>query len=120
MDGTQRKVLVSSNLGVPNGIYYDHKRQEICWGDAQTKRIECCSKDGSNRRVVLQAADIYPFDLTEVGSNIYWTDWSKKALQQVDKDGVQGEPIPLSIGGNGRVYGLVAVKNQCPQGNILS
>lgn len=34
----------------------------------------------------------------------------------MDKDGVQGEPIPLSIGGNGRVYGMTAVKNQCPQG----
>ena len=77
MDGSHRKVIVSEDLGVPNGIYFDQKRQEVCWGDAKTKKIECVEKDGSNRRIVTQINQIYPFDLTEVRSNIYWSDWSK-------------------------------------------
>ena len=77
MDGTHRRVIVSDYLGVPNGLYFDQKRQEICWGDAKTKRIECVEKDGSNRRVVTQINQMYPFDLAEVRSNIYWSDWSK-------------------------------------------
>lgn len=77
MDGTHRKVIVSQDLGVPNGLYYDQKRQEICWGDAKTKKIECVEKDGSNRRLVTQIGQMYPFDLTEMRSNIYWSDWSK-------------------------------------------
>lgn len=77
MDGTHRKVIVSNDLGVPNGLYFDHKRQELCWGDAKTKKIECSEKDGSNRRIVTQINSMYPFDLTEVRSNIYWSDWSK-------------------------------------------
>lgn len=27
-----------------------------------------------------------------------------------------GQPIKLSIGGSGRVYGILAVKNMCPRG----
>ncbi len=119
MDGTMRRVIVSSDLGLPNSIYYDHKRQEVCWVDAQTKRIECCGKDGSRRRVVTQMSQMYPFDLTEVRSDIYWTDWTKKEIQSVDKDGVAGETIPLSVGGNGRVYGIIAVKDQCPRGLFI-
>ena len=119
MDGTQRKTIVSTGLGVPNGLYFDSKRQEICWGDAKTKKIECCSKDGSNRRVIMKMNEIYPFDLTEMKSNIYWSDWSKKGIQNVDKDGIIGETLPLSIGGNGRVYGIAAVKDKCPIGNIF-
>jgi nidogen (entactin) len=120
MDGTQRKIIIHNDLGVPNGLYFDQKRQEICWGDAKTKRIECCAKDGSNRRIVTQMSQMYPFDLTEVRSNIYWSDWSNKDIQNVDKDGILNVPIKLSTGGNGRVYGIVAVKNNCQKGMFLT
>lgn len=40
----------------------------------------------------------------------------RKEIQNVDKDGVLGQPIKLSIGGNGRVYGIAAVRNTCPRG----
>jgi hypothetical protein len=77
MDGTHRKVIVQEDLGVPNGLYFDYKRQEICWGDAKLKQIECAQKDGSFRRVVTKIGNMYPFDLTDAKSNIYWSDWSK-------------------------------------------
>ena len=41
---------------------------------------------------------------------------NRKEIAVVDKDGVLGQPIKLSMGGNGRVYGIVAVKNSCPRG----
>ena len=77
MDGTHRVVLVSEGLGLPNGLYYDHRRREVCWGDAKVKRIECIGRDGRNRRNVTSDSNMYPFDITEVGTNIYWSDWSK-------------------------------------------
>ena len=40
-----------------------------------------------------------------------------KEIQNVDKDGVSGQPLKLSIGGNGRVYGIVAIRNACSRGN---
>lgn len=45
----------------------------------------------------------------------FWS-FNRKEIPNVDKDGVLGQPIKLAPGGNGRVYGIVAVKNQCQRG----
>lgn len=37
MDGTGRKVLVDTDLGLPNGLTYDYYRQQLCWADAGTQ-----------------------------------------------------------------------------------
>lgn len=41
----------------------------------------------------------------------------RKAIQNVDKDGNVGMPIQLAPGGNGRIYGVAAVKNSCQKGS---
>ena len=76
MDGSERKVLVSDKLGLPNGLYYDHHRRELCWGDAKMKTIECVRDDGSNRRVLLTDQTTMIFGLTDGLQYAYWTDWS--------------------------------------------
>jgi hypothetical protein len=77
MDGSHRTTIVSDNLGLPNGLYYDHRRFEVCWADAKTKRIECVQRDGGARRNVTSINDMHPFDIAQIGSNIYWSDWSR-------------------------------------------
>ena len=76
MDGSERKVLVSDKLGLPNGLYYDHHRRELCWGDAKMKTIECVRDDGSNRRVLLTDQTTMIFGLSDGLQYAYWTDWS--------------------------------------------
>ena len=34
MDGSDRKVFVDTDLGLPNGLTMDYATQQICWGDA--------------------------------------------------------------------------------------
>uniref|UniRef100_A0AAQ4QIE9 Nidogen 1b n=1 Tax=Gasterosteus aculeatus aculeatus TaxID=481459 RepID=A0AAQ4QIE9_GASAC len=34
MDGTDRSVLVKDDLGLPNGLTFDHEGQQLCWADA--------------------------------------------------------------------------------------
>lgn len=34
MDGTERSVFVETELGLPNGLTFDHQTQHVCWGDA--------------------------------------------------------------------------------------
>lgn len=34
MDGTDRAVLVKDDLGLPNGLTFDHDNQQLCWADA--------------------------------------------------------------------------------------
>lgn len=77
MDGTHRIVIVKDNIGIPNGLYYDLRRREVCWADAKTKRIECVGRDGSGRRNVTHVAQMHPFDIAEIGSQIYWSDWTR-------------------------------------------
>ncbi|KAJ8874700.1 hypothetical protein PR048_025566 [Dryococelus australis] len=40
MDGSERMLLASTNLGWPNGITLDLKRSKIYWCDAKTDKIE--------------------------------------------------------------------------------
>jgi hypothetical protein len=76
MDGSERKVLVSDKLGLPNVLYYDHHRRELCWGDAKMKTIECVRDDGSNRRIILTDQTTMIFGLADGLQYVYWTDWS--------------------------------------------
>lgn len=34
MDGSDRRILVSDGLKLPNGLTFDFYRREICWADA--------------------------------------------------------------------------------------
>ena len=33
MDGTDRKIFVDTDLGLPNGLSLDLYMQQVCWGD---------------------------------------------------------------------------------------
>ncbi|UYV80529.1 NID1 [Cordylochernes scorpioides] len=126
MDGTERQVLASTEMGLPNMVAVDLMRDDICWTDAAMftylfaygvvglNKIECMALDGSRRRVVYTPA-AYPFGLTIVGSYVYWTDWTKDFIQRVDKNGGEVERLELPLGGNGKLFGLVAAPAQCPR-----
>lgn len=80
MDGSQRQVIVSSNLRWPNGLVVDAYSGSIYFADAGTHLIEVCDTDGQNRRVLISEGVKHPFSLT-IGRNVlYWTDWQTKAI----------------------------------------
>lgn len=49
MDGSVRRVLVSTNLTWPNGLAIDHNLGRLYWVDGGTKAIEYSRLDGSGR-----------------------------------------------------------------------
>jgi nidogen (entactin) len=114
MDGTNRKVLLQRDLGLPNMLTIDFKHNDLCWTDAGLKTIECIGLAGNNRRVIYAPA-AYPFDLTVADDHIYWTDWEIKFVQRVSRHGGEAQPLELPLGGNGKVYGIVTIPEQCPQ-----
>ncbi|KAK3092564.1 hypothetical protein FSP39_004468 [Pinctada imbricata] len=115
MDGTDRKVFVNDDLGLPNGLAIDLYTQQVCWGDAGVQRIECMREDGVGRRVITDAAP-YPFSLVSSGRNFYWSDWSMEGVLSSDSGGnLAEEMLQLPVGGNGRLYGLTMVSTQCPR-----
>ena len=34
MDGSERKIFIDTDLGLPNGLTMDYATQQLCWGDA--------------------------------------------------------------------------------------
>ena len=40
MDGSERRVLVSEDLGLPNGLTMDFEYQQLCWADAGMCHVE--------------------------------------------------------------------------------
>lgn len=114
MDGTERTVLVTDGLRLPNGLAFDSFSQTLCWGDAGTKSIECIRSDGVGRRRVYDQAS-YPFDITVLNNVVFWTDWERKDIPNINQNGREpNQPLNLAIGGHGKTYGITAVRDQCP------
>lgn len=115
MDGTNRKVFVESDLRLPNGLTVDLYSNQVCWGDAGTSKVECIREDGVGRVLLTDSAP-YPFGLSYHGNNIFWTDWSQKAVMEVSRGGSPRASLEIPVGGNGRLYGLTSV-TECPRIN---
>uniref|UniRef100_K1QAM1 Nidogen-1 n=1 Tax=Magallana gigas TaxID=29159 RepID=K1QAM1_MAGGI len=113
MDGTNRKVFVESDLRLPNGLTVDLYSSQVCWGDAGTSKVECIREDGVGRVLLTDSAP-YPFGLSYHGNNIFWTDWSQKAVMEVSRGGSPRASLEIPVGGNGRLYGLTSV-TECPR-----
>jgi nidogen (entactin) len=90
---------------------------QVCWADAGTHKVECVNYDGRGRRTINQSAG-YPFGLAFANGNLYWTDWDRQTLPNVNKMLAQtpNEDLNLPLGANGRLYGVTAVKTACPSG----
>merc|ERR1719334_2306215 len=108
MDGSERSVLVSEGLRLPNGLAFDSYSQTLCWGDAGARSIECIRSDGDGRRQVYDQAQ-YPFDITILNNVIYWSDWQRREIPNINQNGKEpNKPLRLAIGGHGKTYGITA------------
>uniref|UniRef100_A0A3Q3IDS7 Low-density lipoprotein receptor-related protein 4 n=1 Tax=Monopterus albus TaxID=43700 RepID=A0A3Q3IDS7_MONAL len=85
MDGSDRVVLISNNLGWPNGLAIDMAGSQLLWADAHTERIEAADLNGQNRRTLVTPVQ-HPYGLTLLGPHIYWTDWQSRSIQRADKN----------------------------------
>jgi len=117
-DGTDRQVIVDTGLGLPNGLTFDLYRQQVCWSDAGTQKLECVRPDGSGRSIIYDLAN-YPFGLATFRDNFYWTDWHKNAIQSIPRGGeVLGASMLFPVGGNGKAYSIEPVASQCLPGIV--
>lgn len=84
MDGSERRSIIDSELGLPTGLAVDFDLKKLYWADAQQDRIEMCDFDGKRRtRVISQASRSFGFTLT--ASYMYWTDWYNKTVLRAPK-----------------------------------
>lgn len=63
LDGQERRVLVNTSLGWPNGLALDLQEGKLYWGDAKTDKIEVSRPHGERRDRKRLSIDVGPADL---------------------------------------------------------
>lgn len=116
MDGGNRRIFLDTDLGLPNGLTILYESNLLCIADAKFERVDCVdTNDAANRRTIYSEA-AYPFDITNAGTHLFWSDWEERVIQGVDFNGNKLDTLDLPLGGNGRLYGIVFMRNRCPRG----
>ena len=87
MDGTDRIVIINTQLGEPYGITVDYSNRRIYWTDNDDDNIKYSDYFGNGRNILVGASDgvIDPFALTIHGDLLYWTDWEENAVYGTHK-----------------------------------
>lgn len=86
MDGSNRMIIASTNVTVPNGLALDLAAGKIYWTDGGSKTIEFANIDGKNRKVLLGGSSVPgPFGLDIFENYIYWSDKESKSIERAHK-----------------------------------
>lgn len=111
-DGTNRKTLLSVQIGNPQEIALDTVNGKIYWTDRGTRRIKRANLDGADIEEILTTGD-YPkgVAIDTVEGKIYWIEagWPRQ-IQRANLDGTGIEAVPAAVGRPRRI--AVDAKNQ--------
>lgn len=84
LDGSERKVIVTSDLGFPTGLAIDFEGRKLFWADALHDRVETSDFDGKKRNKIITHAE-HPFGFTLTNSYWYFTDWFNKSVIRIPR-----------------------------------
>ncbi|KAK7483332.1 hypothetical protein BaRGS_00025392, partial [Batillaria attramentaria] len=126
-DGTDRRVLVSGNLLVPNGLALDLQNSRLYFVDASTERLESTNLDGGDRQLINSFQNSHFFGLALHKGILYLTDWgpsrhetNASRLYRMKTDGPngcgnhRGMCSHICIPSPGNSYKCI-----CPEGEVL-
>lgn len=100
LDGSDRVVLVNTDLIQPHGITIDQNRRRMYWTDPEGLdfRLESAGLNGEDRRLIIRSTHQHPFALAISGNSLFWTDWTNDAVWQLPLDEAQDKVIePVKI-----------------------
>lgn len=78
MLGSNRRVIVSTDVFWPNGIALNVERKILFWVDAKLHTISFVDFEGRNRGKVNRETTGHPFALVFASGGFYWSDWHTK------------------------------------------
>ncbi|XP_076118890.1 low-density lipoprotein receptor-related protein 1B-like [Alosa pseudoharengus] len=85
MDGSNRRIFVTSNMLWPNGLTLDHVTSSMYWCDAYYDHIERIYLNGTGRMVVYNGKELnHPFGISHYRSSIFWTEYMNGSIFQLD------------------------------------
>ena len=79
LDGSQRKILLSTSIFWPTGIAIDIVKKRLYWMDVRMHSISSCDFDGSHLASLHIASDrlVHPWSLSVFEDTVYWSDWTQ-------------------------------------------
>ena len=81
MDGSNRKVLIDSDLKWPNGLTIEYQSQTLYWTDGIHDTLESSKVDGKNRIILTKVGLGQPFGITLYQNILHISDWDPPTLQ---------------------------------------
>ncbi|KAK3726510.1 hypothetical protein QZH41_014244, partial [Actinostola sp. cb2023] len=126
MDGSNRTVIVKTNIYWPNGLTIDYKDNKIFWTDAKMNHIESTNFNGNRGRHIVRRSLPHPFALSLYGNKLYWTDWTTRSIHSCNKNtghGIQtlksniDSPMDIHVYEPERQMQLPARRRYCEKNN---
>ncbi|KAI9538352.1 Low-density lipoprotein receptor- protein 1B [Dissostichus eleginoides] len=85
MDGSNRRIFVTSNMLWPNGLTLDHSTSTMYWCDAYYDHIEKINLNGTGRMVVYNGKELnHPFGISHYRNFIFWTEYMNASVFQLE------------------------------------
>lgn len=107
--GYRRRMIIDTQIRMPNAITLDHKAQKLYWSDARLDKIERCDYDGNHRVVLAKVTPQHAFAIAVYGDLIFWTDWVLHAVLRADK--LTGQNVVWLRKDVAKPMGIVAIAN---------
>ncbi|CAH0584464.1 unnamed protein product [Chrysodeixis includens] len=111
-DGSEREVVVGTDIYMPISLAIDQRTKQIIWADDKEGihySIESADLNGKNRKTLLVGTHHQPNALTVSKDYIYWVDWGYKSVWQLPKDPPKDtEPQEITAFNNDLPFGIVA------------
>ncbi|KAL0871733.1 hypothetical protein ABMA27_004239 [Loxostege sticticalis] len=110
-DGSEREIIVNTDIYMPVSIAIDQKTKKLYWADDKEGihfSIESSDLEGKNRETLLKGVHHQPNALTVSKDSIYWVDWGYKYVWKLAKDKPDSEPIEYLKFSNEVPFGIVA------------
>lgn len=83
LNGSNREVIIDTDLKEPSGIAIDYKNNRLYWvdmGEGIHNKIESSRLDGKEREMVYHGIHTKPFGIAVGDSSVYWTDITNNAI----------------------------------------
>ncbi|XP_034047695.1 low-density lipoprotein receptor-related protein 2-like [Thalassophryne amazonica] len=104
MDGSNRKVLVSSGLRWPVGLAFDLLDNRVYWADEKLRCIGSASMDGDNVKILQLAETPSPFSVGVFNDRVFWSDTKKRTIRSAEKNTGKRQKVLLKR--PGQPFGL--------------
>uniref|UniRef100_A0A8D2ZZH8 EGF-like domain-containing protein n=1 Tax=Scophthalmus maximus TaxID=52904 RepID=A0A8D2ZZH8_SCOMX len=115
MDGSNRRIFVTSNMLWPNGLTLDHGTGTMYWCDAYYDHIEKIHLNGTGRMVVYNGKELnHPFGISHYRNFIFWTEYMNASVFQLD---LSASDVTLLRSERPPLFGLRVYDAQSQQGD---